>query len=69
VDFLVREIITVELKARSEIDDANGAQAINYLESSSYPVGLLINFGAPSLQFKRLYNKKFPNNQVKSYES
>lgn len=69
VDFLVRELIPVELKARSEIEDAHWAQAINYLESSSYSIGLLINFGAPSLQFKRRYNKKFPQNQLKSYES
>lgn len=69
VGFLVKEIITVELKARTEIDDAHLAQAINYLESSSYPVGLLINFGAKSLQFKRLFNKKFPHNQILSNES
>jgi GxxExxY protein len=48
----------IELKARTEIDDAHLAQAINYLESSSYPVGLLINFGAKSLQFKRLFQQK-----------
>ena len=69
VDFLVRELITVELKARSEIEDNHLAQAINYLESSSYPVGLLINFGSTSLQFKRFYNKKFPGNPLKSHES
>ncbi len=69
VDFLVNDLISVEIKARTEIDDAHMAQAINYLESSSYPVGLLINFGAKSLQFKRLYNKKNPHNQIQSYES
>src|SRR5215204_6056483 len=60
VDFLINDLITVELKARIEIDDAYLAQAINYLESSHYPIGLLINFGAKSLQFKRLFNKKSP---------
>lgn len=69
VDFLINELITVELKARTEIDDVHLAQAINYLEASSYPIGLLINFGAKSLQFKRLFNKKFPQNQIQSYES
>ena len=69
VDFLVNNTITVEIKARSEIDNAHWAQSINYLESSGYEVGLLINFGAKSLQFKRLYNKKFPANQLKSHES
>jgi GxxExxY protein len=64
VDFLVNDLITVEIKARTEIDDTHLAQAINYLEASSYPIGLLINFGAKSLQFKRLFNKKFPQNQI-----
>jgi GxxExxY protein len=64
VDFLVNDLITVEIKARTEIDDTHLAQAINYLEASSYPIGLLINFGSKSLQFKRLFNKKFPQNQI-----
>jgi GxxExxY protein len=54
----VNENIAVELKARTELQPEHLAQAINYLESSSYPVGLLINFGAASLQFKRLINKR-----------
>jgi GxxExxY protein len=69
VDFLVQDAITVELKAVTELQDVHMSQAINYLEASSYPVGLLINFGSKSLQFKRLYNKKFPQNQFQSYES
>lgn len=60
----VNDLITVEIKARTEIDDTHLAQAIHYLEASSYPIGLLINFGAKSLQFKRLFNKKFPQNQI-----
>lgn len=64
VDFLINDLITVELKARTDIEDVHLAQAINYLESSSYPVGLLINFGAKSLDFKRLFNKKSPHNQI-----
>ena len=69
VDFLVDEVLSVELKAITKLEDVHFAQAINYLESSSYPVGLLINFGAKSLQFKRLFNKKFPHNQILSNES
>ena len=69
VDFLVQEMITVELKAKTDLDDVHLAQAINYLEASHYPIGLLINFGAKSLQFKRLYNKRSPHNQIKSSES
>ncbi|HEY0039586.1 MAG TPA: GxxExxY protein, partial [Flavisolibacter sp.] len=69
VDFLIDEKITVELKAKSEMDDAHLAQAINYPEASHCPIALLINFGAKSLQFKRLFNKKIPHNQIQSYES
>lgn len=69
VDFLINNLVTVEIKARTVLEDVHLAQAINYLESSSYPVGLLINFGAKSLQFKRLYNKKSPPNQIQSNES
>ena len=69
VDFLIQDAITVELKAVTERQETHMAQAINYLEASSYPVGLLINFGSKSLQFKRLYNKKFPHNQFQSNES
>ena len=69
VDFLVDKSITVELKAKTELLNEHLAQAINYLESSGYPVGLLINFGAPSLQFKRLSNKSLPNIPTNQNES
>lgn len=59
VDFLVEDIICVELKAVIKMEDAHLAQAINYLEAFNLEVGLLINFGAPSLEFKRLQNKKY----------
>jgi GxxExxY protein len=54
VDFLVDEIICVEIKAVSNLEDVHLAQALNYLEASNKEVGLLINFGSKSLQFKRL---------------
>jgi len=59
VDFLVEESISVELKAIINLEDVHLAQAINYLEAYDLEVGLLINFGAKSLDFKRLNNKKF----------
>jgi GxxExxY protein len=59
VDFLVEEKISVELKALIKLEDVHLAQAINYLEAYDLEVGLLINFGAKSLEFKRLENKKF----------
>ena len=59
VDFLVEGIIAVELKAVKELEDAHLAQAINYLEAYELEVGLLINFGSRSLEFKRVGNKQF----------
>lgn len=61
VDFLVENVVLVELKATSKIEDVHIAQAINYLEAFRLEVGLLINFGAKSLEFKRLF-KNFNNN-------
>ena len=58
VDFLVDDRIVVELKAIVELENVHLAQAINYLEAFNLEVGLLINFGATSLQFKRLQNKR-----------
>lgn len=57
VDFFVEDKIMVELKAIIELEDVHLAQAINYLEAYKMEVGLLINFGSKSLQFKRLQNK------------
>ena len=59
VDFLVEGVVAVELKAIIQLEDVHLAQAINYLEAYDLEVGLLINFGAKSLQFKRLSNKSF----------
>lgn len=58
VDFLVDDLISVEIKATIQLEDVHFAQAINYLEAYNLEVGLLINFGAKSLQFRRLENKK-----------
>lgn len=58
VDFLVEGIISVELKAITKLEDVHLAQAINYLEAYNLEIGLLINFGEMSLNFKRLTNKK-----------
>jgi len=63
VDFLVEELISVELKAITKLEDVHFAQAINYLEAYNLEIGLLINFGETSLNFKRLTNKKFKSLQ------
>jgi GxxExxY protein len=59
VDFLVEDKIMVELKAIIHLEDVHLAQALNYLEAYNLEIGLLINFGARSMEFKRLYNKKY----------
>jgi GxxExxY protein len=58
VDFLVHERICVELKAVIQLEDVHLAQAKNYLEAYNLRSGLLINFGARRLDFKRLFNNK-----------
>jgi len=59
VDFLVEGVVSVEIKALLKLEDVHLAQAINYLEAYNLEIGLLINFGAKSLEFKRLINSKF----------
>jgi GxxExxY protein len=54
VDFFVENKIMVELKAVVHLEDVHLAQAINYLEAYGLDIGLLINFGNTSLQFKRV---------------
>ncbi|PKQ64827.1 GxxExxY protein [Labilibaculum filiforme] len=70
VDFLIEDVISVELKAVTKTEDVHLAQAINYLEAYNLEVGLLINFGTKSLDFKRLINSKYNQrnqiNQIKS---
>jgi GxxExxY protein len=53
-DFVCFEFVIVELKAVSAVTSAHEAQVINYLKATGLEVGLLLNFGAESLQYKRL---------------
>lgn len=55
-DFLVEDKIMIELKAINKLEDVHIAQTLNYLEAYDLEIGLLINFGAKSLQFKRMIN-------------
>jgi GxxExxY protein len=57
VDFFVEGKVMVELKAVIQLEDVHLAQAINYLEAYGMEVGLLINFGSKSLEFKRVMKK------------
>jgi len=54
VDFFIEEKVMLEIKAVSQLEDVHLAQAINYLEAYGLEIGLLINFGNTSLQFKRV---------------
>ena len=58
VDFFVENKIMVELKAIIKLEDVHLAQAMNYLEAYKMEIGLLINFGSKSLEFKRVHNNK-----------
>jgi len=57
VDFFIENCVLVELKALVQLESIHKTQAINYLEVYNIADGLLINFGALSLEFKRVYNK------------
>jgi GxxExxY protein len=58
-DFVVENKIIVELKAVINLEDVHLAQAKNYVVAYDFQIGLLINFGAVSLQFKKIFNAKY----------
>ena len=58
-DFIIESKVLAELKALINLEDVHIAQAKNYLVAYDLPVGLLLNFGARSLQFKKVYNPNF----------
>lgn len=57
-DFVVENQVIVELKAIIQLEDAHLAQGLNYLQAYKIDKGLLINFGARSLEVKRLFSKE-----------
>lgn len=59
VDFVIEDQIIVELKALIRLEDVHIAQAKNYTVAYDFPIGLLINFGGKSLEYKRMYNSKY----------
>lgn len=61
-DFVVENQVIGELKAVINLEDVHLAQAKNYVVAYAFPIGLLINFGSTSLQFRKIFNPK--NNPV-----
>lgn len=57
VDFIVENLIMLEIKALIKLEDVHLAQGLNYLNAYNLETGLLINFGSPSMEFKRLFHK------------
>lgn len=55
-DILVDEKIIIEVKANSGLNDEHFAQLLNYLKATKNRLGLLINFGLPKIQIKRIVN-------------
>lgn len=55
-DFVVQNQVIIELKAVINLEDAHLAQAKNYLIAYNFDIGLLINFGSTSLQYKKIFN-------------
>jgi GxxExxY protein len=62
-DFVVENKVIVELKARVKPEDVHLAQAKNYVVAYDFPLGLLINFGATSLEYKLVFNPKYQSNR------
>ena len=56
-DFICYDKIIVETKALSELSGIDEAQVINYLKATGLKIGLLINFGTESLEYKRLLRR------------
>ena len=64
-DFVIENKLVVELKALTNLEDVHLAQAKNYVVAYDFPLGLLINFGNTSLQYKLLFNPKYQNQFLK----
>ncbi len=57
-DFVCYEEIIIEVKALSDLNGDHESHLINYLQATRKPLGILINFGKPSLQYKRIINNQ-----------
>ena len=58
-DFVVEGSVIIELKALARLENVHLAQAKNYVVAYNFPLGLLINFGARSLEYKLIFHPNF----------
>jgi GxxExxY protein len=58
-DLIVDGCVPVELKSAKALDDAHRAQCINHLRATGFHIGLLINFGTPKIEIKRIANPHY----------
>ena len=63
-DFIVECKVMVEIKALINLEDVHLAQAKNYVVAYDLPIGLLINFGSTSLQFKKIFNSRLEQSKI-----
>ena len=63
-DFIVESRVVVELKALTDLENVHIVQAKNYVVAYDFEIGLLINFGAQSLQHKRIFNPNKKSNAI-----
>ncbi|MGB8510844.1 MAG: GxxExxY protein [Pyrinomonadaceae bacterium] len=66
-DLLLENRVILELKAVRSLTPEHQAQLINYLNATEIEVGLLINFGNPRLEYKRLYRQQNSSKSLKDF--
>lgn len=61
-DLLIENVLLIELKAVTGFTEIHKAQCINYLNATQLPLCLLINFGRPRVEIKRIFQSTFLKN-------
>lgn len=61
-DLLIEGVLLIELKTATGFSDIHKAQCINYLNATRMPLCLLINFGRPRVEIKRIFQSQYLEN-------